>query len=100
MNNWSINNRYFTQEEIDKHLMTTARGSPPLDVLIRTSGVKRLSDFLLWQVRLLITLYRTAVNASLVLREHTDTILVKVLARLWFLGLHTHHTGLSAQNLE
>ncbi len=43
-------NRYFTKEEIEKHLMTTARGSPPLDVLIRTSGVKRLSDFLLWQV--------------------------------------------------
>jgi len=30
--------------------MMTARGSPPLDVLIRTSGVKRLSDFMLWQV--------------------------------------------------
>jgi undecaprenyl diphosphate synthase len=26
-------------------------GSPPLDILIRTSGVKRLSDFFLWQVR-------------------------------------------------
>jgi len=30
--------------------MVTARGSPPLDVLVRTSGVKRLSDFMLWQV--------------------------------------------------
>ncbi|KAF7778413.1 hypothetical protein Agabi119p4_2758 [Agaricus bisporus var. burnettii] len=40
---------YFTQEEIDKHLMTTAKGSPPLDVLIRTSGVKRLSNYLVWQ---------------------------------------------------
>ncbi len=30
--------------------MTTVAGSPPLDILIHTSGVKRLSDFLLWQV--------------------------------------------------
>jgi hypothetical protein len=26
-------------------------GSPPLDILVRISGVNRLSDFLLWQVR-------------------------------------------------
>jgi len=26
-----------------------ALGSPPLDILLRTGGVKRLSDFLTWQ---------------------------------------------------
>lgn len=33
---------------IDRHLYTG--GSPPVDLLIRTSGVTRLSDFLIWQV--------------------------------------------------
>ncbi|KAI0929301.1 hypothetical protein AcW1_006281 [Taiwanofungus camphoratus] len=42
--------REITEEDIDAQLMTSVVGSPPLDVLIRTSGVKRLSDFLLWQV--------------------------------------------------
>ncbi|KAI0780720.1 Di-trans-poly-cis-decaprenylcistransferase [Trametes elegans] len=38
-----------TPQEIDAHLMTSLAGSPPLDILVRTSGVKRLSDYLLWQ---------------------------------------------------
>ena len=29
--------------------MTSRVGSPPLDVLVRTSGVRRLSDYMLWQ---------------------------------------------------
>ncbi|KAG8898802.1 cis-prenyltransferase, partial [Tulasnella sp. 403] len=38
-----------TEHSIDKRLQITARGSPPLDILVRTSGTYRLSDFLLWQ---------------------------------------------------
>jgi len=38
-----------TEKDIEDHLMTAKVNSPPLDILIRTSGVKRLSDFLLWQ---------------------------------------------------
>ncbi|EJU00812.1 Di-trans-poly-cis-decaprenylcistransferase [Dacryopinax primogenitus] len=38
-----------TEHDIDRYLETNARGSPPLDILVRTSGVHRLSDFLLWQ---------------------------------------------------
>lgn len=34
-------------EAIDAHLYTT--GMPPLDLIIRTSGEQRLSNFLLWQ---------------------------------------------------
>ncbi|KAH6887313.1 dehydrodolichyl diphosphate synthetase [Coprinopsis sp. MPI-PUGE-AT-0042] len=38
-----------SEKDIEDNLLTSLRNSPPLDVLIRTSGVKRLSDFLLWQ---------------------------------------------------
>jgi ditrans,polycis-polyprenyl diphosphate synthase len=44
--------RHITEDDIEAELMTTKGGSPPLDILVRTSGVKRLSDFLLWQVYL------------------------------------------------
>ncbi|KIL66985.1 hypothetical protein M378DRAFT_322594 [Amanita muscaria Koide BX008] len=39
-----------TEHDINSHLMISRAGSPPLDILVRTSGVKRLSDFMLWQV--------------------------------------------------
>ncbi|KAF8507001.1 Decaprenyl diphosphate synthase-like protein [Russula emetica] len=38
-----------TQNDIEDHLLTAKVNTPPLDILIRTSGVKRLSDYLLWQ---------------------------------------------------
>lgn len=36
-----------TPETIDRHMYTA--GCPPLDIFVRTSGVERLSDFMLWQ---------------------------------------------------
>lgn len=36
-----------TDQTIKDHLFTS--GCPPLDILVRTSGEIRLSDFLLWQ---------------------------------------------------
>lgn len=36
-----------SRQTLSEHLFT--RGNPPLDILIRTSGVERLSDFMLWQ---------------------------------------------------
>lgn len=36
-----------TAETLTDHMLTA--GAPPLDLLVRTSGVERLSDFMLWQ---------------------------------------------------
>ena len=36
-----------TEETLDKHMYTAE--NPPLDLFVRTSGVERLSDFMLWQ---------------------------------------------------
>jgi len=36
-----------TPEVLDQHMFTA--GTPHLDLLVRTSGVQRLSDFMLWQ---------------------------------------------------
>ncbi|KAF8517520.1 Decaprenyl diphosphate synthase-like protein [Hysterangium stoloniferum] len=39
-----------TEEDIDRELYVTSVENPwPVDILVRTSGVKRFSDFLLWQ---------------------------------------------------
>ncbi|KDN36462.1 Undecaprenyl diphosphate synthase [Tilletiaria anomala UBC 951] len=39
--------RDISQDDLEAHMMLA--DSPPLDVLVRTSGVNRLSDFMLWQ---------------------------------------------------
>ncbi|KAJ5205979.1 hypothetical protein N7491_003398 [Penicillium cf. griseofulvum] len=36
-----------SRQTLNDHMLT--KGTPPLDILIRTSGVERLSDFMLWQ---------------------------------------------------
>jgi len=38
-----------TESDIDKSLQSVQRHSPPLDILVRTSGTFRLSDYFLWQ---------------------------------------------------
>jgi len=43
----NYNNQKITEEKIDKHLYTNL---PPPDILIRTGGQRRLSNFMLWQI--------------------------------------------------
>lgn len=45
--------RPITEKDIEDRLLTAKVNCPPLDILIRTSGVRRLSDYLLWQASLL-----------------------------------------------
>lgn len=44
---WSKTNESLNEESFSKHLDTAC--IPPVDLLIRTGGEKRLSNFLLWQ---------------------------------------------------
>ena len=44
------NNNEVTEENISKYLDTSIHNIPDVDLLIRTSGEIRLSNFLLWQV--------------------------------------------------
>jgi hypothetical protein len=47
---FTVERTRITEEDIERYMMTNLAGSPPLDILVRSSGVKRLSDFLMWQV--------------------------------------------------
>lgn len=46
--NEKINSEQITEEDMEKYLYTA--GQPDVDLLIRTSGEQRLSNFMLWQV--------------------------------------------------
>ena len=95
--------RPITERDINDHLMTSLGESPPLDILIRTSGVNRLSDFLLWQVRSVIHFLLATQSISLlsqVLRTDTTAVHTHLLAGIWTLWLYPYHLGLSAKSME
>lgn len=66
--------------------MTSAVGSPPIDILVRTSGVKRLSDFLTWQVRLSNPRVLACVDVISGMRRYSNPVFVDLLAGFRFLG--------------
>ncbi|KAG1823239.1 Decaprenyl diphosphate synthase-like protein [Suillus variegatus] len=51
------NDALITEQIIEENLITSLWGSPPLEIFIRTSGVKRLSSFLQWQVFHVVNTY-------------------------------------------
>ena len=72
--------RPITEKDIEDRLLTANIKSPPLDILIRTSGVKRLSDFLLWQVRSTSTSFHLYV---LTIRQCTESTQVHFIDTYW-----------------
>lgn len=81
--------------------MISKVGSPPLDILIRTSGVKRLSDYMLWQVR--SSFYRpwvASADCDAVLWRYTNTYAANILAGYQFLGSCTSRVGLPAKGMD
>jgi hypothetical protein len=92
-----------TEADIERYMMTTLGGSPPLDILIRSSGVKRLSDFLMWQVSSDIPStpgHPVAHNFFVGVRERTASLHSYVLAGYWVLGLATRYPGLSSESVD
>lgn len=69
-----------TEDAIDAHLSTSLAGSPPLDIFVRTSGVKRLSGFLNWQVRPVTTCVRLG---SLTQRQCSENTQMHMVDTYW-----------------
>ena len=71
--------RPITEKDIEDHLLTAEVESPPLDILIRTSGAQRLSDYLLWQVglpSLLVTFRRSLSRSAPITHRFTSLIFI------------------------
>jgi hypothetical protein len=88
-------------------MMTNLAGSPPLDILVRSSGVKRLSDFLMWQVRF-FSGDRTdrsrcswgRFSAFAGIGKRPASFQPYVLARFWVLGPFPCYSGVSGKGVE
>lgn len=92
-----------TEEDLERYMMTNLAGSPPLDILIRSSGVKRLSDFLMWQVRLNFSssaVWLATEELSTGFGERPASFHPHVLARYWILGPVSCHSRLSGEGVE
>ncbi|KAG6810499.1 hypothetical protein H0H92_011596 [Tricholoma furcatifolium] len=91
----SINNpddtRIITEDDIDSQLMTSLGGSPPVDVMVRTSGVTRFSDYLLWQASpALLSCYASLSAQDM---ETPGRLLIVQLYPICIIYRNTHRNG-------
>ena len=63
--------------------MTSLVGSPPLDILVRTSGVKRLSDFFLWQVCISTKFYVDYLLSAFLCHKCCEGVQLHFSSTLW-----------------
>jgi hypothetical protein len=97
----SIFTSTITEHDIDAQLMTSQGGSPPLDILVRISGVNRLSDSPLAGTFLLRDSSTCMIShfSTSVLRKYTVTFLVNILAGVRLVGFCSHHPRLPEESL-
>lgn len=71
-----------------------------LDILVRTSNVKRLSDFMMWQV----SIYRYEdlhlMFGLIGIRGHSTTFCQDILARVWFDRYIAYTTWMAAEGMD
>ncbi|KAF8517522.1 Decaprenyl diphosphate synthase-like protein [Hysterangium stoloniferum] len=73
-----------TEEDIDRELYVTSVGNPwPVDILVRTSGVKRFSDFLLWQCSEDVQVHFIPVNWPDIGFSHIFQIILDYQRKIW-----------------
>lgn len=78
--------RKITEKDIEKHLYTA--NLPPVDLLVRPGGEKRISNFLLWQ-----SAYAELYFTDVLFPDFNDDELLKAL--LWFQGRKRRFGGIA-----
>lgn len=71
----------------------------PVDILIRSGGAKRFSDFLVWQVMSVCFRLKNSTDNDLLLglREYPVTVCADFVASIWTARPFTYNTGLPAK---
>jgi ditrans,polycis-polyprenyl diphosphate synthase len=71
------------EDSIDAELYTTQAGNAPVDIFVRTSGVKRFSDFLTWQACTLSRLFCSFQSITTPVPQCCETTQVHFIPTYW-----------------